>query len=218
MIDRIHAKRAAVALAALGAGAMAWWPTLPVIIAAQAVIGASSAIFAPAVSAISLGLVGHGRLPRRMGRNEAFNHAGNVVAALLAGWVGDHVAKMGVIYLVAAMSAATVATTLLIRWGDIDYALARGAVPDESNGASFRVAGISAPLRDRRITAFILAVSLFHFVNEAMLPLISQKLTDPQLFAGKRLRVTTHGMQKTALRATPPRTGSWSWRWTMYPS
>ena len=114
MIDRIHAKRAAVALAvALVVGAMAWWPTLPVIIAAQAVIGASSAIFAPAVSAIRLGLVGHGRLPRRMGRNEAFNRAGNVVAALLAGWFGDHVAKVGVFSLVAAMSAATVATTLL---------------------------------------------------------------------------------------------------------
>ncbi len=133
LIDRIHAKRAAVALAALavalGVVAMAWWSTLPVIIAAQAVIGASSAIFVPAVSAISLGLVGHGRLPRRMGRNEAFNHAGNVAAALLAGWIGDHVAKVGVFYLVAAMSAATVATTLLIRRGDIDYALARAPSP-----------------------------------------------------------------------------------------
>ncbi|MBV8609019.1 MAG: MFS transporter [Singulisphaera sp.] len=182
LIDRIHAKRAAVALAALavalGVVAMAWWPTLPAIIAAQAVIGASSAIFAPAVSAISLGLVGHGRLPRRMGRNEAFNHAGNVTAALLAGWVGDHVAKVGVFYLVAAMSAATVATTLLIRRGDIDYALARGAVPDGGNGASFRIASIGALLRDRRIAAFILAVSLFHFANAAMLPLVGQKLTD----------------------------------------
>ena len=42
----------------------------------------------------------------------------------------------------------------------------------------------------------------------AALALLFYGWGDPQLFAGKRLRVTTRGMRKTALRATPPRTGS----------
>ena len=52
---------------------------------AQVLMGAASAIFAPAIAAVSLGLVGHARMSRRTGRNEAFNHAGNVGAAVLAG-------------------------------------------------------------------------------------------------------------------------------------
>ena len=41
--------------------------------------------FAPALAAISLGVVGHRAFTRRIGRNETFNHAGNAVAALIAG-------------------------------------------------------------------------------------------------------------------------------------
>src|SRR4051812_2940414 len=55
VIDRTRRKRswmvAAAALIALGAIAMARVPTFPVILAAQATIGAASAIFAPAVAA-----------------------------------------------------------------------------------------------------------------------------------------------------------------------
>ena len=79
------------------------------------VIGIASAIFAPAIAAVSLGLVGHARFARRNGRNEAFNHAGNVVAAILAGVIGDYVAYEGIFYLLAAMCAGTIVSTLFIR-------------------------------------------------------------------------------------------------------
>ena len=89
LIDRIRWKRLAVAIAAavVAAGCVVIYlvPTLAVVVAAQTAIGAAAAIFPPAVAALTLGLVGRAAMPRRTGRNEAFNHGGNVVAAALAG-------------------------------------------------------------------------------------------------------------------------------------
>src|SRR5512142_2902853 len=159
-------------------------PALPVIVASQGLIGVASAVFPPAVAAISLGLVGHARLARRTGRNEAFNHGGNVAAAVLAGLIGDHVAIEGIFYLLAGMALATIVSALSIRGSNIDHALARGA--EHGDGHPARVAGPGELLSDRRIVVFTLAVTLFHFANAAMLPLVGQKLT-----AGKTDGVST---------------------------
>jgi predicted MFS family arabinose efflux permease len=156
---------------------MALRPTFAVIVAAQATIGVAAAIFSPAIAAITLGLVGHAHLSRRMGRNEAFNHAGNVTAALLAALIGDQIAYVGIFYLVAAMSAASIVAALAIRDRDIDHALARGAAREDDRGRAEGVARVGTLLRDPRILVFILAVALFHFANAAMLPLVGQKLT-----------------------------------------
>ena len=201
-IDRTRHKRLAIVAAALaiaaGAIGMVSRPTLPVILTAQVAIGIAAAVFPPAIAAISLGLVGHAALARRTGRNEAFNHAGNVAAALLAGAIGDHMAYEGIFYLLAAMCAATVVSALLIRRDEIDYDRSRGsAVADDGppDGALFdrqlapdpaavkapRIARIGELLKDRRILVFSAAVVLFHFANAAMLPLVGQKLT-----AGRR--------------------------------
>ncbi len=51
----------------------------------QALSGAAGAIFPPAIAAITLGIVGPKVFSKRIGRNEAFNHAGNAVAATIAG-------------------------------------------------------------------------------------------------------------------------------------
>lgn len=193
LVDSSRRKRWLVAVAAglvaMGSMAMVWRPSLPVIVGAQAMIGVAAAVFAPAIAAISLGLVGHRRLPWRMGRNEAYNHAGNVAAALLAGLIGETVAYEGIFYLVAAMSALSVVSVLSIREGDIDHDLARGsdkAGPNaEANGlhdeidppaAKPRVAGLRELMADRRILSFSAAVVLFHFANAAMLPLVGQKV------------------------------------------
>jgi hypothetical protein len=51
----------------------------------QAPAGAAESVFGPAVAAITLGLMGSRAFARPIGRNESFNHAGNAVAAALAG-------------------------------------------------------------------------------------------------------------------------------------
>lgn len=177
-IDRVRWKRLAVAIAAVlvaaGCILMIAVPTFPVIVAAQVSVGVAATVFPPAIAAISLGIVGHAHLARRTGRNEAFNHAGNVTAAILAGVAGYYVGYWTVFYLVAAMAIASAASALAIRERDIDHAIARGA---EEGGGCSRVEGIGELFADRRILAFIAAAVFFHFANAAMLPLVGQKVT-----------------------------------------
>ena len=92
LVDNSNRKNwlAAGAGAIVGAGCIAILMGRSTIAEAaiQIVIGVASAIFPPAIAALSLGLVGGSKLPRRVGRNEAWNHGGKVslaVAAALAG-------------------------------------------------------------------------------------------------------------------------------------
>ena len=136
LIDRIRWKRLAVAIAAavVAAGCVVLYlvPTLAVVVAAQTAIGAAAAIFPPAVAALTLGLVGRAAMPRQTGRNEAFNHGGNVVAAALAGGSAYFLGYGAMFFLVAGMAAASAVAVLLIREAEIDHDLARGA--DDGGG------------------------------------------------------------------------------------
>jgi MFS family permease len=182
LIDRTTRKRswmvAAASMIALGAVAMAWMPTLPVVIGAQVTIGAASSLFAPAITAVTLGLVGRARMSRRTGRNEAFNHAGNVIAAILAGVIGNTIAYEGIFYLLAGMCGLSIVATLAIHRGEIDDVVARGG-DGEPMGPDLepRVARIGELSRDRRILIFAASIILFHFANAAMLTLVGQKMT-----------------------------------------
>ena len=106
--------------------------TLPLIhrfelvAATQAVAAAAGAIFAPAVAAVTLGIVGPKAFARRTGRNEAFNHAGNAVAAAIAGISAYSFGPIVVFWLLAAMAVASIFATLSIPSGAIDDHVARG--------------------------------------------------------------------------------------------
>jgi predicted MFS family arabinose efflux permease len=200
LIDSVRDKRLVIALAfalvAAGALAMVAQPTPPVVLSAQAMIGAAGAVFGPALAAVSLGLVGHAGLARRMGRNQALDHTGNVAAAILAGVIGDAVGYGGIFVLTAALCLIGVLAAALIRGSEVDHARARGGEgvpPEEVSGEAMfdkdldppavamavkapRIARRGELLADRRIGAFAAAVVLFHFANAAMLPLVSQKL------------------------------------------
>src|ERR1700760_81591 len=58
-----------------------FWP----VAITQGLAHAAGAIFPPALVAVSLGIAGHRAFTRRIGRNETFNHAGNAMAATIAG-------------------------------------------------------------------------------------------------------------------------------------
>ncbi|MEG4289270.1 MFS transporter [Microcoleus sp. C2C3] len=182
LIDRLRQKRMLIVVAAvvvsIGCMGIALLPTFPVIIACQVLIGGAAAVFPPAIAAITLGLVGHSRLDRRVGRNQSFNHAGNLLAATLAGLIGQFVAPKGIFFLVAVMAIGSAISVLRIREKEIDHELARGATEDdeEDDREKHHLEGILELLSDRRILFFAIAVILFHFANAAMLPLVGQLL------------------------------------------
>jgi len=163
----------------------------------QILIGLAGAIFPTAIVAISLGMVGKARLPGRIGRNEGFNHAGNVIFALLCGVIGAEVSQAWIFYVSALAAIGSIAAVLLIRESDIDHAAARGdgvksqrtSSQNEPRRASPFPADGSGTLReeqpavwrklarDRRILTFAASVVIFHFANAAMLPLVGELLS-----------------------------------------
>ncbi|WP_437375829.1 MFS transporter [Inquilinus limosus] len=177
-IDRIRAKRGAIvlALAVMALGAIAifirtdfWW-----ILVASMMIAVVGDIFYPAVSAITLGLIGRRGLARRIGRNAAFDHAGNVVIALVAAAVGWWFSQRAVFLLVPVFAVLAAAATLSIPAQAIDHDLARAA--DADGGRSVARPAWKVLLRRRPLVVFGICAFLFHFANAPLLPLIGQVL------------------------------------------
>jgi MFS family permease len=178
LIDSTRAKRglvvAALAVLAVGAAVIYALPTYwPVLIAntAMAIVGD---IFGPAVAAITLGLVTRAALARRMGRNSAFDHAGNVAVAAAAGLVGWAFSQRAVFLLVPIFAALAAVAVLSIPANAIDHERARGADEAAENTAPisvWRVLGNSPPL-----LIFGVCTLLFHLANAPLLPLVGQKL------------------------------------------
>ena len=177
-IDRAKFKKWLMAGAALviGLGALliAVFKTVALQIANQIVVGISTAVATPLIAAISLGIVGRQILGRRIGRNESFNHAGNLLTASLAGYLGYAAGLQWIFYVCGALGIACAGTALLIRNEDIDDDVAREAPEDaagEEPAMSVREV-IAKPL----VFTFATLVVLFHIANAAMLPLIGEEL------------------------------------------
>ena len=176
LIDWTRWKRALIVIAAvtvaLGAVAMSLFPSFWFVAAAQAVIGSADAVFPAAVGAISLGIVGPELFTRRVGRNEAFNHAGNAFTAIAAGLAGWLLAPRAVLWLVAALAATSILAVLAIKSRWIDHDLARGSDKDRDRQAS----GLRVIFECKPLLIFTASITLFHFANAAMLPLLGEKL------------------------------------------
>jgi MFS family permease len=179
LIDRTRQKRLLVGLSAammsLSCIAITIFPQFHAVITAQIVYGVGAAIAGPCIVAISLGIVGHKKFASRIARNEAFNHIGNVIAAILAGIAGSMISPKWIFYLVASFGLASIVATLWIKEPDIDHQLARGANDSAETSGNESLSTIFA---DKRIVAFALSVVLFHLANAAMLPLAGQYLSE----------------------------------------
>lgn len=182
LVDRTRRKRLFSIIASLLIATAALltiaFPTYGVILGGQAAMGVAAAWFTPAVAAITLGIVGPKKLDGRIGRNETFNHAGNVFAALLAGLIGYYLSTAGIFVLLAGMSLCSSLSVWSIRESDIDHQLARGCADDDqpTSNSDEKPSGWRAILGNRSILFFALACVLFHFANAAMLPLLGQRL------------------------------------------
>lgn len=182
LIDRSTAKRALLVTAAivvtLSCIALPLVHGFELVAATQAIAAAAGAIFAPAIAAVTLGIVGPKAFARRTGRNEAFNHAGNAVAAGIAGITAYSFGPVVVFWLLAAMAAASIVATLSIPPDTIDHHVARG-LDDTADAGGARhdtPSGFQVLLTCRPLLIFAAATVMFHFSNAAMLPLVGQKL------------------------------------------
>ncbi len=172
LVDATTRKRACViavgvctvAASALILSSRQFW----VIAAAQAAMCIAGATIAPAVIGITLGVVGQAGFTRQNGRNQAYNHAGNMVGAAFSGLLGWQFGYPAVFWLAAAFAVITIVAVLALPAGHIDHQVARGAAhsPDQVPVKAMRVL-----LRSRPLLALAAAMVLFWLGNAAMLPL-----------------------------------------------
>ena len=174
LIDSVRHKprwiAGAIALIASCLVVMANWPGYGVILAGQSLIGAAGTLVAPAIAAISLGMVGRAGLDARIGRNVAITAAGTVLWALGTGWVGHAFGPHAMFFYAVAMALPTIAAALAIRHRDIDLRLARGADAHAGSAPS------TARWHDHRLFVLLACAFLFHLANAAMLTLVAQKV------------------------------------------
>ncbi len=178
LIDATRAKRALVvaALAALAVGAVtiyaapSFWPVL----IANTVMAAVGDVFGPAVAALTLGLYARAALARRMGRNSAWDHGGNVAIAAAAGLVGWAVSQRAVFLLVPVFAVLATLAVLSIPAAAIDHVRARGG--EKQDDGRPQPSGLKVLLTCRPLLLYAGCTMLFHFANAPLLPLVGQKL------------------------------------------
>src|SRR5580693_849378 len=177
-IDVTRAKRGVIVLtmAAMTAAAAIIFvaPTFWPMALALSVLAVADDVFAPAVSALTLGLVTRDKLARRLGRNSAFDHGGNIAIALLAGAVGYAFSQRAVFLMVPVFAVLASAAVLAIPADAINHDRARDLATDgEAHGSA---AGYRVLFETRPLMIFGLCAFLFHFANAPLLPLVGQKL------------------------------------------
>ena len=184
LIDRTIHKRIAIAMAvfAIAGGALLIVLThasIPIAIG-QMFIGVGDTAIAPLMAAVTLGVVGQQAFSSRTARNEAFNHAGNALNALLAAALGYF---FGLGYVAVAILFMAFASSIVVRSlpaGSINHAVARSGETDDRS--TFRVLTTTPSL-----ILLAAVVMLFQTANGAILPFLAQARTA----AGHDASITT---------------------------
>ena len=142
------------------------------VLASQIAVAAGAALIPPALTALTLGIVGKHRFPHQQGRNQSWNHGGNVAASVLIVLLAGNMAGVAAFWVFAGMAAGSGLSLLLVRSADID---------DQAPSAVWMMQTRSpcAPcLTDKRVLLLCFGLMTFHLGNAAMLPLLGQRLAD----------------------------------------
>ncbi|MDE2378790.1 MFS transporter [Bradyrhizobium sp.] len=144
------------------------WQNFWAVTISQIATSIAGAAIVPAVTGMTLGIVGQKGFNRQNGRNQAFNHAGNMVGAATSGLLGLQFGYFAVFLLAALFGAITIACVFMISPGSIDDRSARGSKEDDPES---RPSGLTVLLRHKPLLVLALALAVFHLGNAAIVPL-----------------------------------------------
>lgn len=190
-----------VALITLGAFLCIAYPERWVVFGSQAMGAVAGVLIMPALVGITLGVVGPARFGAQLGKNEAYNHAGNIV--LLGGtwaasaWFG----LPGVASLMLVTTVAAIAATLAIAPSSIDHAAARGMASDGKAAGGGKAPPLRTLYRNRPLLLLSISLLLFHFGNAPLARLIAQQFAVQMQRPFETTAVITMVSQLAALAA-----------------
>ena len=179
LIDAVHLKRVAIAVALLliGLSAMAVVaaPTEVSVLVSRVLQAFAGCLLTPAIAALTLKLSGHDAFGERLGTNGRYASLGNAVAAAVLGGVAYYVSEGAVFIFTALLIVPALATLLAFRRGDL--------VEDDHPATHHPRVRKQSPHRPRHIFhdptlhVFAVCILLFQFANAAMLPLALNTLS-----------------------------------------
>lgn len=174
------------------------------VAASQVATAIAGAAIGPAVAGITLGIVRQAGFNRQNGRNQAFNHAGNMAGAALSGFVGWAYGFTAVFWLAALFGVLSIISVLMIPGDAIDDDAARGLAHEADDGG--RASGLQALVECKPLLILAAALLFFHLGNAAMLPLyglavVADKQADPASFVATTIVIAQGVMILTSLIA-----------------
>jgi MFS family permease len=142
-----------------------------VVTASQIATAVAGAAIGPAVTGMTLGIVRQQGFNAQNGRNQAWNHAGNMVGAGLSGWLGWRFGMPAIFYLAALFGVLAIASVVLIPEKAIDHRAARGLEEGDDADGGGQAEGFRVLARNRPMLVLAACLACFHLGNGAMLPL-----------------------------------------------
>ena len=132
LLDAIRSKRVVVAsgaiMVATSALIIALCPSFPLVLAALVLQSITGGFLGLAIASISLGLVGHAALGKRLGRNQRFASMGGVIAAGFMGVIGYFLSYRAIFFAAAALVLPLLAALGRIKLSGIDYGRVSGSL------------------------------------------------------------------------------------------
>lgn len=189
LVDSTRHKRALVVvssvLTVLASLLLLVSPSPWMVASSQVATALAGAAIGPALAGITLGMVRKAGFDHQFGRNQALNHAGNVLGAGLSGLLGWKFGFIAVFGLAALFAVFAIISTLLIPALAIDHRAARGW--EKENTQEDQVSGFRVLLTSKPLLILGFSLLLFHLGNAAMLPLfgmavVSAHQGNPALF------------------------------------
>ena len=188
-----------------------------VVTASQVATAIAGAAIGPAVTGMTLGIVRQKGFNAQNGRNQAWNHAGNMVGAGLSGWLGWKFGMPAIFYLAALFGVLAITSVLLIPEKAIDHQAARGLEEgDDGDAGGGQAEGFRALFRNKPMLILAAALACFHLGNGAMLPLYGLAVVgagkgNPAVFTATTVVVAQAVMIVTSLIAMRMAAGKGFW-------
>jgi predicted MFS family arabinose efflux permease len=139
------------------------------------VSAAASAFYIPLLATLALSLVGRAHFDQMMGINQAWNHAGNIAAALVALLIVKIAGLASIFYVTGVVSACAAFSLVLIRQKelhpDLSQETAKAPAAGNANIANI-IQQTKILFHDKTIVMLVISVALFHIANAPMMPLV----------------------------------------------
>lgn len=178
IVGRTTRKRLPIIIATIVLGVLSFsipfFPAFPYILCAQIIMGVASAFYMPTLIALAASLAGKGQFDGLISKNQSWNHAGNVIAAIFIGVTGKYTHNEGIFYCLLALAVFCTISALSIPQDEIKQISPELQPSTKTDNAA---SSLKAILKYKPLLIFLLTAFCFHLANGAMLPLVGREVS-----------------------------------------